>query len=115
MAFFDAVPKDSSKSRREQILATIGEARLQKAMPPLEPGDWYLVKDFNEIGRVQHGGMGMQPLSWSELSAWVSRTGARMTGEECSLIRAMSSAYAGALRSGSEKNAAPPYVGSSGE
>ena len=84
-------------------------------MPPLLQGDQYLLQDFIATGRVEHGPMGMIPLSWQALHAWASVSGADITGDESELLRAMSSAYVGALRSASERDPVPPYVGPADE
>ena len=84
-------------------------------MPPLLQGDRYLLQDFVATGRVEHGPMGIIPLSWQAVHAWASLSGADITGGEAELLRAMSAAYVGAFRSASERNPEPPYVGPADE
>lgn len=96
-----------SKTRRE----IVGVARSSKAMPLLLPGDNYLLQDFASTGRMRHGDMGITPLSWQDIAAWESLTGADITGDEAALIHTLSVAYVGAYRAASGQNPTPPFVG----
>lgn len=80
-------------------------------MPPILPGDGYLLDDFLAIGRMRHGDMGMVPLSWQDIAAWESVTGADITGDEAALIHSLSRDYVVSYRSASGKNPTPPFVG----
>jgi hypothetical protein len=96
-----------SKPRRELV----GAERAAKAMPPLLPGDVYLLQDFTATGRMRHGDMGTIPLTWQDIAAWESVSGADITGDEAALLHTLSVAYVGAYRSASGKNPQPPFVG----
>lgn len=80
-------------------------------MPPLLPGDHYLLQDFASTGRMRHGDMGMTPLSWQDIAAWGHLAGADITGDEAALLHTLSVAYVGAYRSASGQNPTPPFVG----
>jgi hypothetical protein len=80
-------------------------------MPPLLQGDWYLLNDFMATGRLRNDAMGIMPLSWLDIAAWMQVSGAEITGEEAELMRTLSMAYVSELRKASGKTPTPPYVG----
>ncbi len=77
-------------------------------MPNLEPSDWRMVADLEEIGLCEYGANGAQPLSWATLGAWAGLTGARLAGGEAALLRTLSEAYIGQYRAASQEGALPP-------
>lgn len=74
-------------------------------MPHLEPTDGIMLADLVEMGVCEHGGAS---LSWATIGAWAALTGARVTGQDVALLRALSAAYVAQYRSASAEGALPP-------
>lgn len=111
------IPRSTDKqpdqrARRDQLEARHGPDFVGLIPPPLEPADLcgeYLTLLF-EAGPVQSGGMGATALSWSEIDAWLRRSGEQLSPPEVRLIRALSGVYAAALRDMTEPGAVPVHL-----
>lgn len=63
-----------------------------------------------EAGLVQQSGMGVAPLSWQEIQAWLATTSLQLTTWEKLTLKAMSEAYASEYNQASDKTRPAPYV-----
>jgi hypothetical protein len=80
--------------------------------PELPPGAEYLVSFFHSAGIATQTGMGLIPLSWQEIQAFV-RCNAHegyITPWELSVIRKMSEAYCAEYARASDKLRKAPYT-----
>ena len=84
-------PGEDGVSLREK-LESVGAKALQNAaeMPRALEHVW---KWFVELSQARPSGMGISPITFSEISAWVSLTGNQPTPWEVSLIRGLDIAY----------------------
>jgi hypothetical protein len=55
-------------------------------------------------------GMGISPLTWSEIDSWLSRTQLEIPIWEILSIREMSMAYVGEYNQASDEDRPPPYA-----
>jgi len=62
-----------------------------------------------EAGLVSQSGMGIAPLSWQEIHAWLDCTGLHLHTWEVCTIKQMSDAYASEFSQASKPDAKPPY------
>ncbi len=69
----------------------------------------YIVAMLHEAGLVSSSGMGVLPLSWQEIEAWlrVTQTDAQLW--ERLLVRELSESYVGEFNRASEKGCASPW------
>ena len=77
-------------------------------MPPVELV--YMTEAFIEAGACEAGAMGVVPLSWQEIAAWATVSGAVIDAWERTALRKMSVAYVDGLHEGAKPNSAAPYV-----
>jgi hypothetical protein len=81
--------KDDKRTRFEQY----GEGHPYTCLPDVD-GFEYLTSALIEVGICDQSGMGLGPLTWSELDSFAKRTGDVYTDWEIGLLRQMSSEYA---------------------
>jgi hypothetical protein len=62
---------------------------------PVVQGAEYLVQHLNNLGWCGSSGMGMTPLSFTEIKAYIDVTKASLTPDEVLLIKRMSQLYVG--------------------
>ncbi|WP_404711483.1 hypothetical protein [Sphingomonas sp. MMS24-J13] len=78
--------------------------------PPLPPTSMpHIASRLMEIGPTQPAGMGVAPLSWSEINAWCDRTGIEIAPWEARLIRRLSVEYIAFGRKAEAENCPPPW------
>jgi len=75
--------------------------------PSIE-GVEFIVEHLHNLGWASSNGMGMEPISFREIEAYINTTHAHITANEVMLIRKMSLEY---IRHSSNKNPAikPPF------
>lgn len=78
-------------------------------LPEIE-GAEYIVGLLQEAGLVSNGGMGVVPLTWSEIESWHRFTQLDLSIWERLMIRTLSEEYASELHRASAKDAPAPYV-----
>ena len=61
------------------------------------------------VGPTEAQGMGVGPVSFLSVQSWAQMTGTALTPWQVETLRAMSSAYAGAVDEFRGKKAAPPH------
>lgn len=61
-------------------------------MPDVSPCE-YVLRVFNEIGPTAPGPAGPAPISFSEIAAWCSLTGVRLTSWQARTLRQLSRDY----------------------
>ena len=85
---------------------------LNGADPPLPPltDGYHLIEHLMEVGPVASNGMGIVPVSYSELQAWRSGCGHHLDAWEFSLLRDLSVAYCSELQDAESPTAPPPWV-----
>lgn len=79
--------------------------------PELPDGAEYLVSLFHSAGTATQTGMGLVPLSWQEIEAWVRCTGIEemVTPWELETVRRMSEAYASEYSQAYDPKRKQPY------
>ncbi len=107
LAWLHAVPEKAKESRQKSIKAANEDSFLLK-MPDVAEGE-YLVPMLFEAGLVSQSGMGVAPLSWQEIQAWLNCTGVVLHTWEATTIKQMSDAYASEYSQASKKDAPAPY------
>ena len=107
LAWLNATPEGSKKSRREEYTEG-GEGSPFLLLPNVEEAE-YLVRYWHEAGTVSQGGMGIAPLSWQEIRAWRLENELSLATYEINLIRQMSVEYVGEYHSASAKDRPAPY------
>lgn len=70
----------------------------------------YLMNLLSEAGMISQTGMGIAPLTWTEIRSWLECTQLELSTWELITLREMSCAYAGEYSSASDKSAPPPYT-----
>lgn len=95
--------RKTRKTRREKL----GADSLSAKLPSVDKGS-YLLEWLFEIGPVESGANGPEPLSWVEINAWKQATGTNATHEELSIIRTMSLEYVGQMHGGEDPKAPDP-------
>lgn len=113
MAWLAAVPVDrrpnavhDARSRAERMAAD-GLQRLP--FPPVRAGE-YLAEYLTDAGPVSAGGMGVAPLSYSEIDAWARTTATPLQPWEAQMLRRLSRAYAASLRASEDAGCLPPWA-----
>jgi len=87
---------------RDHYTAMVGRGRTEYAEklqgPPFPAGFAYLWEAYQDLseGRTP-GGMGPSRLTWTDVQAWQTVTGARLTGWEVQTIFAMDAALTTAM------------------
>jgi hypothetical protein len=78
-------------------------------MPPLD-GAEYIVFMLQEAGTMSTTGMGVVPLSWQEIDAWLRVTDFRPALWERLMVRELSEVYVNEFMQASDRNRPQPYV-----
>ena len=76
--------------------------------PPLDGMDG-MADALADLGFAAAGFSGAAAFSWTEIAAWASLTGARLSPWEASTLRAASAAYAAQLSISHHANVPPPW------
>lgn len=84
-------------------------AQYMPALPPLECGGEYLIRDLFEVGPSCSNGMSSGPVTWTEIDAWCRRSGRGLSPDDAVLLRRMSSAYVSEAHKATENFAEPPW------
>lgn len=79
----------------------------QVPMPPVP--DPKIMGMLMEIGLHQSTGMGIAPLSWSEIQAWAQMTRTLPSPADVRLIRQLSVEYVAESHRADDENAPPPW------
>lgn len=78
-------------------------------LPELGEGA-YLMQMLHEAGLMSSSGMGVVPLSWQEIEAWLRVTESQPELWERMLVRELSEAYVSELNQATERNRPDPYT-----
>lgn len=78
-------------------------------LPDVEGAD-YLIPLLYEAGLITQTGMGVGPLTWVEINAWLNTTRLKLTVWEKLMLRQMSEAYASEYNQASDKNRPAPFI-----
>lgn len=100
---------DGAKKSRLKSYKDFDETSSFLSMPSLD-GAEYLVTLLFEAGLVQSTGMGVTPLTWSEIESWLRVTQLKLSVWEKLTIKNMSEIYAGELSSATKKDSPAPYT-----
>ena len=116
MAWLHAVPKPPEGSRRAKEsgqaakLSRLDRLKKDGATPRMPPNPMpHIIQWFNEIGVTEAAGMGLGPLSWQAIDAWVSRTCIDLSPWEARLMRKLSLAYVAESRRAESENCPAPW------
>lgn len=107
MAWLAAVP-NAANDKRSRYTQLIDSGVEEVPMPEIGNAG-YLVELLNEVGIVETNGMGMIPISWSEIDSWLSISGRSLSTWEALTIRELSSAYATEFAQASSPNKEAPW------
>lgn len=75
----------------------------------LPDADQYIVQAFIALGLCVSGGMGVVPLSWVEIDAFLRRSSYELQDYEAEIVFNMSRAYVSWLNKGSDINCFSPW------
>lgn len=96
------------QSRIQTILDNRGED-WEIAMPPVG-NELYIVALLDEVGPVVSNGMGISPVSWTEIRDWKEMLQLELEPWELSLIRQLSSEHATEYSLASDSTRPAPYI-----
>lgn len=68
----------------------------------------YIVAHLNNLGWCESSGMGLSPISFTEIKAYVDLTDSPLTVDEVMIIRKMSQSYVSEVQN-KDPNAKPPF------
>lgn len=108
LGWLNATPEGAKQSRREE-LSKGGEGSPFLQLPDLEEAS-YIIAYWHDAGTVNVGGMGVAPLSWSEIRAWRLENELQLDNFEINSIRRLSIEYCGEYNAASEKGREAPYT-----
>lgn len=94
MAWLAATPKEATESRRSQIerLAESCDMDPDYGLPDLD-GAEYIVSALSSVGEARVDGDRLVAVSWTDITGWISATGASMTAGEVEAIKHLSVSY----------------------
>lgn len=72
----------------------------------------HIIQYWHEAGTFSNGGMGIVPLSWADIQAWMSINELVLDNYEISSIRRLSVEYVAEYHSASTKGRQAPYLAS---
>ena len=75
----------------------------------LPDADQYIVQAFIALGLCISGGMGIVPLSWTEIDAFLRRSSYELDDFEAEIVFNMSRAYVSWLNKGADINCFSPW------
>lgn len=104
LAWYHAKPKDSELSRLERKHRDDSEPDF----PPLEYCH-HLVNYMQELGFVSQSEMGLCPLNWQEIKAWMEATGTDLDPWSLSLLITLSRKYLSQLNQSENPQTPAPY------
>lgn len=70
----------------------------------------YLAQYLIELGIYKSTGMGLAPLDWVDIRAWVELTGTEILPEEARILRELSAVYLSHSNKGKEPDAPAPFL-----
>ena len=112
VAWLNTAPRakegDKPMTRLQRLRAELGEDH-RPAMPPVEHGGW-LIGHLFEVGPAASTGMGVVPVSWQEVAAWMDRTGVHLTPWAARTLRRLSVAYVAEQRAAEDPAHPPPWL-----
>lgn len=108
MAWLHATPEGSKKSRLKSFKDLDENSSFLK-LPDIE-GAEYMVSLLSEVGFVMGTGMGVVPITWTELTNWLNATGLNLSVWEKLTLKEMSEVYASELSQATAKDHPAPYV-----
>lgn len=109
LAWLNATPDGSKKSRRKAFKEQDEEAPILE-LPEIEDAGRHLMSYLFEAGVATSNGMGIVPLSWQEIDAWIEVTGLPLSTWEKLTLKEMSEAYVNEFTQASEKDRPAPYI-----
>lgn len=78
-------------------------------MPKLSDISNYMISQAFDIGILQFDGMGMRPLNWQDLEAWIRVRGVPISSFEASMIMTISRTYVSSYNEFDGKAISPPW------
>lgn len=119
LAWWQAVPeppksaqaRSSSRAARPVSRRAKAEAEEREVFMPhvVDEAPMYLVDTLLEAGPASGGGLGPQPLTWTDLNAWQRATGIELAPWEARLVRRLSAEYLDEHQRAREPTATPPW------
>jgi hypothetical protein len=90
-------------------LVSLSEINPDKVVYPPTDSLEVVIGHFHEVGRVGYSGMGITPVTWSEMASWMASLSFSLPNWEILAIREMSMAYVGEYNQASDPNREAPY------
>lgn len=103
-AWLSCVPEKQEKSRYEKYRGT-----ALADLPDVIAAD-YLLDYLMEVGPANSNGMGIQPITYSEIKDWADVTSTEIAAWDAHIIRHLSRAYVNAYNEAKKPTAPAPYM-----
>jgi len=112
-AWFSAVPEPESRKSGEEAprktrAKSITDNGGKLLYPPVYIAN-HLLEYLWEIGPVEHGGMGMDPVSYREIESWRRGTGIELKPWELRMLRRLSQDYITELNQSAAPDRSAPF------
>ena len=95
--------KDKKETSRQDVLDAGGK---EYALANVEGGE-YLLQHLNNLGWCSSNGMGLSPISFIEIKAYIDTTETYLSGEEALLVHRMSQLYVNEINDKNPNKKAP--------
>ncbi len=107
LSWLNAAPKQHEKDNDpKQRIETLGNSKLNC----LPDADRFIVCCFIECGVCLSGGMGISPITWTELNNYIKCSKTNISGYESELIIKMSREYCNFSHKAQKKSCLAPYL-----
>lgn len=109
LAWLNTAPKSKAKTPPKTRGKAITDDGGTPSFPPLSLGG-YLVEYLFDAGPTMAGGMGVVPLSHSEINAWQANTGIELSAWEARTLRDLSAHYLAMSQEAESAQCKPPFA-----
>ena len=106
LAWLNAELDGDVKGRRSELLK---DGNPLKKLPEITTAP-YLIEYSLEVGLFKHGGMGLTPLDWVDIQAWIKLTGLEVHPEEIKILKALSASYIIQLNKSKKSDCPAPFL-----
>lgn len=98
-----------TESRLSTIIEKSPDSPLLQ-MPELPDQSAYIINHVIEVGTTMSSGLGVTPLSWTEIKSWSELTMTDLTSWEASLIMELSRTFTSNYNKFDDKDFPTPYI-----
>ena len=110
-AWLSAVPdhKNNGKQNERTRYEILKDKQSELiTLPEIEYGEW-IIEYLMEIGPAGSNGMGLCPICYTEINAWINTTKTEVSPWDVNMIRHLSRVYVSQYNDSKDKNAPAPY------